>query len=287
MFEVVLTTVTNNLIGFVDTSDALRAVRSSRNLSQSVTTRMLDDTAAQRPNEGWHLINYINYGGLLDVNFAYALLSRGNPHKDINCSQFLGFALAAALEQAGRLQHRPARRNAAVCVARMLLARGANAGSSYKVGILGKVWRPLLFIPMSHGDPDSVAMLLRARADATSRCSGGEPVLCQAFRNVLCAGDCSRDILNLLLDDARTSSFPDEVRELARTHLAKSVRFAQVSNMSDTGATEVGGTFWWAQGRGVRLCRRLYVDIERAAAGFPRDRWQAARHTRRGCRKSR
>lgn len=44
--------------------------------------------------------------------------------------------------------------------------------------------RPVLHIPMVHGDVEAVHLLLAWRADAAACDSKGEPLLCQALRNV-------------------------------------------------------------------------------------------------------
>lgn len=271
MLGVVLGAVLEEILGLLSPSDALRVSQVDSAFRDLANPKTVAALAALRPTQGWHLVSYVSYAEPLEADFAYSLLARGSPHDSVGYTEFAGFALAAVLERAGRLQHRPLRHSATIRVARMLLAQGAAATGMYKVGNLGTVRRPLLLIPVSHGDTPVVEMLLHARADAAACDSQGEPALCHALRNVLSAGDGAREIFSLLLRFASAtdsaSKIPEAVREQARAHLRTSLRYAR-SRRED--AEPPPESFWWASGgRGVQLCQRLFVEVERAAAGLP------------------
>lgn len=270
MFGDVLGVALHELLGLLSPSDALRVGQADSALWGLANPKTVAGLAALWPTQGWHLVSYISYAEPLEADFAYALLSRGSPHSTVGYSEFAGFALAAVLERAGRLQHRPLRHIAAIRVAKMLLTRGAAASGTYKVGNLGTVRRPLLLIPASHGDIAAVELLLCARADAAACDSQGEPALCHTLRNVLSAGDGAREIFGLLLRFASAtdsgSKIPEALREQARTHLRTSLRYARSRHEDAEPPPE---SFWWARGgRGVLLCQRLFIEVERAAAGL-------------------
>mmetsp|Transcript_9090 Transcript_9090/g.14751 ORF Transcript_9090/g.14751 Transcript_9090/m.14751 type:complete len:297 (-) Transcript_9090:103-993(-) len=182
----------------------------------------------------------------------------------VGSREFTGMALGAALEAAGRLQHRPDRRRSCLSLVQMLAScnlgwpLGAPAACTYHIQA---VTRPLLHIPMVHGDVEAVQLLLNSAADAAACDSAGEPLLCHALRNVLCLGDGAREIFSLLLGSA--ASVPVALRDAARQHLRSSARYALQRS-------EPEPTYWWATGgRGLRLCRRLYVEVARCCGMFP------------------
>lgn len=267
------------LLPFLLPSDMMRFTTTSLQVAQALPLVARRSAAAERPSEGWHLVNYARYAEPKDLDFAWSLLARGSPHQTISDLEFTGMALGAALEAAGRLQHRPDRRRSCLSLVQMLAScnlgwpLGAPAACTYHIQA---VTRPLLHIPMVHGDVEAVQLLLNSAADAAACDSAGEPLLCHALRNVLCLGDGAREIFSLLLGSA--ASVPVALRDAARQHLRSSARYALQRS-------EPEPTYWWATGgRGLRLCRRLYVEVERAAAGCTPQSPRPGRITRRPVR---
>lgn len=231
----------------------------------AISCGSLAAATSQRSDGKWHLVSYISYSEPLDADFAFVLFLRGSPHGSVSREEFGGFALAAALERAGRLQHRPFRWRAARRVAAMLLSQGAPPTAKRRVGNLGSVWRPLLDIPVSHGDVANVELLLRARADASQSDTQGEPVVCRVMQNVLAGGEGAREIFSLLLASLRPEDVPLDLALKARATLRASLRFS-LSHRDDA-SDDKPSSYWWLGGRGTRLCRRVFVEVEHAASG--------------------
>lgn len=255
------------LLSILAPSDALLTSGCSRALQNAICCNSLAAATSQRSDGKWHLVSYISYAEPLDVDFAFILFLRGSPHSSVGREEFGGFALGAALERAGRLQHRPFRWRAARRIAVMLLSQGAPPTAKHKVGNLGSVWRPLLDIPISHGDVANVELLLRARADASQSDTQGEPVVCRMMQNVLAGGEGARDIFGLLLASLRPEDLPTALRTKARASLRASLAFS-LSHRDDAN-DDKPSSYWWLGGRGTRLCRRIFVEVEHAAAGVP------------------
>jgi len=277
MFLRVIAVAPTAFLGPAAPTDCFRLACTSRAAHHCVSPEVLKEIASRRPDEGWLLANYLNYADVVDVDFVYTLLSKEMSCRRSGCPDpdLIGPVLGAALERAGRQQHRPYSRRAFVRVIRLLLSHGAEPNCRYTVGNLGVVMRPLLFIPMAHGDVPLVRLLLQARAHPEAQDTAGEPVLCTSLRNVLCAGDGARDVFDLLLASARDRRcVPLSLRTLARRSLKSALLFAEANRSQNEeerdakSANYLPRGYWWLGGRGVRLARRLFSDVERASAGY-------------------
>eukprot|EP00930_Biecheleria_cincta_P099955 TRINITY_DN91567_c0_g1_i1.p1 TRINITY_DN91567_c0_g1~~TRINITY_DN91567_c0_g1_i1.p1 ORF type:complete len:303 (-),score=50.60 TRINITY_DN91567_c0_g1_i1:299-1207(-) len=270
------------LLALLLPSEALRLTLASSDAASFAPLVARRRAASLRDTNGWNLVNYARYAEPQDLDFAWSLLARGSPHSSVTDLEFASQALAAALETAGRLQHRPKRRAGYLALVRMLASTRMGwssdswpAAGNYK---LQAVTRPLLYIPMAHGDRPAFSALLEARADPCAVDSAGESLLCHGLRNVICLGEGAREMFDLCLIHCRKHAVPMGLRDLARHHLRTAVAYAiakreaslqlpDLEQQEGLSTAASASSFWWSGGRGVRLCRRLFVEVERTAAG--------------------
>mmetsp|Transcript_9090 Transcript_9090/g.14752 ORF Transcript_9090/g.14752 Transcript_9090/m.14752 type:complete len:131 (-) Transcript_9090:750-1142(-) len=66
------------LLPFLLPSDMMRFTTTSLQVAQALPLVARRSAAAERPSEGWHLVNYARYAEPKDLDFAWSLLARGS-----------------------------------------------------------------------------------------------------------------------------------------------------------------------------------------------------------------